>query len=378
MHMRRRAAAAVLALPLALLAACGDDDEPGGSTDTTVAGTDATGTDATDTDTTATGEAATEEVLTVYSGRDPELVEEIIDLFEEETGIRVFTRYGSSAEMGAQLLEEGERTPADVFYSQEVGAAGVLARAGLLTELPQATIDRVAPRFQPGEENLWVGVTGRSRVIAYNPATLESLGLEVPTGVLDLTDPSYAGHVGWVPDNAGFQAFVTGFRVSQGEDAVRAWLEAMVANGAERVGSNGVTLAAVEAGEKPIGLINHYYWAQAGAEAGDFEGQAARLVFPAGDDPGGLVNATAVGITTRGADNPAALLFVDFLLSDAVQALIAETLLEYPVVPGVPGPDAQSDLIPALDDLEGPDLDLTDLDDLEGTQALLRELGLIE
>ena len=388
---------AALAALLLLVGACGGDDgQPETATDAPTPESAATpdeeptadGDATADEASPAADEAATEDeaaaddegaaTLTIYSGRDPELIEQIIDLFEEETGVQVFTRYGNSAEMSAQLLEEGDRTPAEVFYSQEVGAIGVLARAGLLAPLPDATIERVAPRFRPGEEHLWVGVTGRSRVIAYNPDVLAEAGVDVPAGVLDLTDPAYEGLVAWVPDNAGFQAFVTGFRVSRGEDAARAWLEAMIANGAQRIAGNSGTLEAIEAGDQALGLINHYYWGRATEELGGLDEQTARLVFPAGDDPGGLVNATAVGITATGADNPAARQFVDFLLSDEVQALFASELFEYPVVPGVPGPETQSELIPALDELEGPDLDLTDLDDLEGTQALLRELGLID
>ena len=158
------------------------------------------------------------ESLTVYSGRDEELIQPIIDVFAEATGADVEVRYGSSAEMGAALMEEGDRTPADVFYSQEVGALGMLAKEGLLVELPEATTELVDERFRPAEGTEWVGVTGRSRVIVYNRDLVD----EPPTGVLELTDPAYEGQVAIVPGNAGFQAFITAFRVSEGEDEARA------------------------------------------------------------------------------------------------------------------------------------------------------------
>ena len=89
--------------------------------------------------------------LTVYSGRDEELIQPVIDAFAEATGADVEVRYGSSAEMGAALMEEGDRTPADVFYSQEVGALGMLAKEGLLAPLPEATTELVDERFRPAE-----------------------------------------------------------------------------------------------------------------------------------------------------------------------------------------------------------------------------------
>ena len=121
------------------------------------------------------GDASGEEegaVFTLYSGRDEELVQPLIDQYAEETGVEIDVRYGDSAEMAAQLLEEGEGTPADVFYSQEVGAIGALAKADLLGELPEEVVSLADERFQPAEGSDWVGVTGRSRVIVYNPCLL--------------------------------------------------------------------------------------------------------------------------------------------------------------------------------------------------------------
>lgn len=360
MHLARRYAFLAVFPLVVLLAACGSDDD-----DSSPSSDDPT------TEESSTGDAEANEgsdeggSLTLYSGRDEELLQPIIDAFTAETGIEVEVRYGNSAEMGAQLLEEGDGTPADVFYSQEVGAVGVLAEAGLLAELPDEVVDTVDERFQPGEGNAWVGVTGRSRVIVYNPDLVDA-----PAGVEELVEPEYAGQVAIVPDNAGFQAFVTGFRVSEGEDAARAWLEGLLANDPiTDIESNGDVLEAVESGEVPIGLINHYYWARDERQPD----MTSQLVFPEGDDPGGLVNATAAAITAGSADDPDALALIEFLLSEEGQTTFVEETFEYPVVEGIADPEG----IPALDDLQGPDLDLTDLESLEETQALLTELGLL-
>jgi iron(III) transport system substrate-binding protein len=338
-----------LVLSLALVAgACGGDD-------------DTTATTAPD----GGGAAGENGSLVVYTGRDEELVQPLIDAFEEESGVSVEVRYGNSAELGAALLEEGDATPADVFYSQEVGAIGALAKADLLAELPEEVVDQVDERFQPGSDNLWVGVTGRTRVIAFNPEVVD----EAPTGTAELVEPEYSGQVAIAPGNAGFQAFVTAFRVSEGEDAARDWLEALVANDVEIYESNSDILDAVDAGDVGVGLINHYYYARQLDER-EF---TAELVFPEGDDPGGLVNATAVGILAGAADNPSALELVEYLVSEAGQEYFVGETYEYPVVDGVDDPEG----VPALDELEGPALDLTDLDSLEETQAMLTEVGLL-
>lgn len=348
--LRRFRLLAPLVLALALMgAACSSSDESS--------------------DTTAAQSGDSDEKLVVYSGRDEELVQPLIDKFAEETGITVDVKYGNSAEMGAQLLEEGDKTPADVFLTQEVGAAGVLANAGLLSELPTEVVETVEPRFRPGDGNNWVGVTGRARVIVYNPELVAEA--DVPAGVLDLTDPKYKGDVAWVPSNAGFQAFITGFRASEGDEAASKWLDGMIANEPQVFEKNGEVLTAVNEGRVPMGLINHYYWAREAPELGD--ALVAKLVFPEGEDPGGLVNATAVAITKKGESNPASLKFVEFLLSEEGQTYFVEETYEYPVASGIKQPEG----VPPLSELQGPQIDLTDLESLEATQALLTEKGLL-
>src|SRR5690606_34337495 len=293
-------AAIGLALVMALTAAaCGDDDGDSGDGD---------------------GGDGEQRTLELYSGRDEELVGPLVEAFEEQSGVKVNVRYGNSAELGAALLEEGERTSAEVFYSQEVGAIGVLAKADLLAPLPTEVVERVDERFRPKEGTDWVGITGRSRVIVMNPELVD----DPPTSVLDLTDPKYKGQVAWVPSNASFQSFITAFRVSRGEDAARQWLEDMKANDAQVYESNGDVLDAVENGAIGLGLINHYYWARMVPEVGGVENMKSQLIFPEGDDPGALVNATAAAITKNGADNPAALEFIEFLLSEEGQLRFVE------------------------------------------------------
>ncbi|CAN5759992.1 iron ABC transporter substrate-binding protein [soil metagenome] len=366
---------------LAALTACSDDDSASGGSEPPVEGeaaecsapgistediTDETPAETADPEPFEADPALDGESITLYSGRDLELIQPIIDRFSEVTGIDVEIRDGDSSEMAAQLLEEGDSTPADVFYSQEVGATGVLAKADLLSELPDEIIEQVDERFRPGSDNAWVGVTGRTRVIAYNPELVE----ERPDCVLALTDEQYRGDVAIVPSNAGFKAFMTGFRVQEGDDEARAWLEAMGANEAiTEFESNGDVLDAVDAGDVPIGLINHYYWAR----SENRDTLNAQLVFPTGDDPGGLVNATAVGVMAGSADDPASLALVEYLLSAEGQTTFVEETYEYPVVDGVADPEG----VPPLDELEGPALDLTDLDSLEETEAMLTDMGLL-
>lgn len=336
--------AGLSAAALLATAACGSDEEPGEG-------------------------ASSSEGLVVYSGRNETLIAPLLEQFTQATGIEVTPRYGGSAELAAQLLEEGERTPADVFLSQDAGALGALQEAGDLEALPQATLDRVPAKYRSGE-GVWVGTSGRSRVLVYNPELVPAASL--PTSVFDLTGPAYKGKVGFAPTNASFQAFVTGMRVSAGEERTKQFLTDFAANEPQSFDGNVAVLEAVDSGTIPFGLINHYYLYERAAEAGGLDEVTARNYLFPGTDPGSLVNVAGVGIL-EGKQSADAQAFVDFLLSEQGQEFFAQETKEYPLVAGVD--DAVDDL-PPLEELGGPDVDLSDLESLDETLALLDEVGL--
>jgi iron(III) transport system substrate-binding protein len=307
--------------------------------------------------------------FTLYSGRNETLVGPLIDEYAEETGITVDTRYGGTGELAATILEEGEDTPASLFFSQDAGALGLLADEGRFAALPSELLERVEERFRD-PEGRWVGVSGRARVLAYNTDTLAEDDL--PTSVRELTDPSWAGRVGWAPENASFQAFITAFRLIDGEDAVRSWLEAMIANGTVNFGDSNISIVqAIGNGEIDAGLVNHYYVYAVGREEG--EGFPVANHFFAAGDPGSLINVAGIGLIEGAEEADAALAFADYLLSDEAQEYFATQTFEYPLIEGVAAPEG---LVP-LNEISHPDIELGDLADLRGTLELLSEVGLV-
>ena len=308
------------------------------------------------------------ETLTVYSGRSKTLVGPLLDQFAEETGINIRVRYADTAELAATILEEGRNSPADVFFAQDAGALGALAAEGMLTSLPRDLLDRVPAPFR-SPDGLWIGISGRARVVAYNTERVSPD--ELPDSILDFTDPKWRGRIGWAPTNASFQAFVTALRVLEGDDVAREWLEGIEANDPKEYPSNTAALQAVGAGEVDVAFVNHYYLFRFLAEEG--EDFPVRNYYPKGGDPGALVNVAGVGVLVTSDQRDLALRFIDFLLSPEAQQYFAEETFEYPMVEGVA---VHPDLVP-LSEIEQPPIDLSDLADLEGTLDLLRETGVL-
>lgn len=209
--------------------------------------------------------------------------------------------------MAAQL-EEGEGTKADLFFSQDAGALGALAKAGRLQALPDATTSKVQEGFAD-PAGLWVATSARARVIAYDPAQApEATSMTTVDAVLD---PKYKGKVGFVPTNASFQSFVTALRVSKGEAGAKAWLEAFKANEPKAYDNNILVLDAVDSGQVALGLVNHYYWYERVAEKGA-DAVNAKIHFLDANDPGALINVAGAGVLA-GSQSEAATKAADFL-----------------------------------------------------------------
>jgi iron(III) transport system substrate-binding protein len=304
--------------------------------------------------------------LVVYSGRSESLVGPIIEQFGEISGIDVKVKYGGTAELAATLREEGDNTPADVFFAQDPGGLGAVKE--MLSPLPQ-DITSLVPEWARASESEWVGISGRARVVVYNTNNVPIADL--PAELTDLTDPKWKGRIGWAPANGSFQTMVTAMRSAWGEDITRQFLSDLKANDPKEFPKNTPIVAATAAGEIDVGLVNHYYLHRFIQEDGEDFG--ARNHFMKGDGPGSLVMVAGAGILKQSDNRENAEKFLRFMESTVAQQYFASQTFEYPLVEGI----NTHRLLPPIAELNGPDIDVADLVDLAGTQSLLRDLGII-
>jgi iron(III) transport system substrate-binding protein len=311
--------------------------------------------------------AAFADELTIYSGRGEALVAPIIAQFEAETGIKANVRYAGTSELATLLQEEGEKSPADVFWAQDGGALGAISK--LFADLPAEVNEGVGAAFR-NVNNKWAPTSGRSRVLVYSKERVQDADL--PQSIDELTNEKYKGRVAWAPTNGSFQAFVTAYRVAHGDDAAKKWLEGMIANDAKVYRNNGTQIEAIANGEVDFGLVNNYYLGR--YLANDAKFPVTQTHFAAGDI-GNLLNVAGAGVVASSKNQENARKFIDYLLSTTAQQYITSQGNEYPVIPGV---IANPTLEPFDKLLEiSPKIDIDQISDLEGTLALLREVGLL-
>lgn len=327
--------------------------------------------------------------LVIYSGRSQALVDSLVEQYQDQSDVPVRVRYGSDTQLQAALQEEGDQSPADVFWANTTGALGNAVNNDQLATLPDSILDR-AERFTPSNDR-WTPVTTRFRVLAYNTEAVDSTDL--PDSVTDLPEmDELEGRVGWTPAYSSFQDFVTALRLTEGEEAARTWLDDMQDLDPNSYTSNTPMIEALAAGEIDVALTNHYYVLRLkhGGGEGEYEGdeeeeeeeeESTRPSAPVetyrfGDgDAGNLALVTGAGVLQTSEQSEAANDFLRFLLSEEAQSYAANQVNEYPVVSGTEVPGYMLSVEQAL--ALSPDFELDQLRERDPTLELLRDVGLL-
>ena len=338
MRLRVLATTALAALIAITLSACGDD--PGKS----------------------------ERFITVYNAQHEELLDELAPKFTKATGIDVKLRHGKDFELGNQLVEEGDRTPADVFLTENSPAMSLVESKGLFAPVDQTTLDRIPEQYRPASGE-WTGFVARSTVLVYDKDAVQQA--ELPDSILDLAKPEWKDRTSFSPSGADFQAIVSAVLQLEGEKATQRWLEGIAENGSVYQGNN-VVMNSVNDSQVDTGIIYHYYWYRDQKEAGANSNDSA-LHFFGNEDPGAFISVSGAGVLKASKKQKDAQRFVDYLTDvDGQQALADSYALEYPL-------NAEVELAPPvkpLSELEPPKVDVSALNGPKVIQ-MMQKAGLL-
>jgi iron(III) transport system substrate-binding protein len=282
-------------------------------------------------------------VLVVYSAQHPETTAAIVQAFTKQTGIKVQLKNDDEDLLTAQVEQEGDRSPADVFYTENSNWLQQLGDRGMLAKVAAATLARVPARDSASNGD-WLGVSGRFSALIYNPSKISAS--QLPTSALGLANPRYRGKLELAPAETDFWPVIVSIVRARGKATALAWLNGLKANAGadDNAPDNETVVGDVSNGVAAIGLINHYYYYRIRSEmaAGSFH---AKLRWFAPRDPGYVEDISGAGILQSAPHPAAAQRFLAFLASRTGQRVIAHSAsFEYPLVAGVA---ANSQLPPA-------------------------------
>lgn len=311
--------------------------------------------------------AAQAQTLTLYSGQHEKTTQAIVDAFTKATGIQVKIRAGNSIQLANQIIEEGRRSPADVFYSEESPPVAALAERDMLAQLPQETLEQVRETYR-ATDGTWTGVTARCRVTVFNPDLIDES--ELPTSIMDMATEAWKDRVAFVPTSGAFQQQIVAIKHLLGRDAALDWLKGLKKYG--RIYNNNMAaMRAVERGEIATALVNNYYWYIVAREQG-VENMKSRLHFSGPQDPGALITVSAAGVLKTAKNIDAAQKLIAFMTSIEGQKVYASGVAEWPMNPAV---ESEFDIKP-FDELQPPAVNPANLGGAEETLHLRREAGL--
>ena len=285
--------------------------------------------------------AAAAEELVVYSGRKDQFVEPVIEAFTEATGIKVLLHSGKATALLNKLQIEGARTEADLYLSNDAGNLEKGSEMGLFHAIDSKIVDQI-PAALRAEDNTWVGLSARARVLVVNT---EAKDLDWVKSVFDLADPRLDGRLAITHSaNESYIAGVTVYQEVAGDAKVESWLKGMKDNvDGDVFNKHSKTVAAVAEGKKDIGLVNHYYIYRHMAKNPN---DPIKVVMPdQGKDGMGVAwNVAGIAISKHSDKKAAAEKFVSFLVSEEGQKVFAEANSEYPTREGVA---AAAEVVPA-------------------------------
>jgi iron(III) transport system substrate-binding protein len=300
----------------------------------------------------ACGTSSSKGSITLYSGQHEQTTDSLIAGFEKLTGITVNVRFNDEDTFADEIVTEGTKSPADVFYTENSPVLEYLQDKHLLASLPTSTLSRTPSKFDSPQGD-WIGVSARVSVLIYNPTLIAKSKL--PTSILQLADPKYAGELAFAPGETDVQPIITSVLRTYGRARALAWLEGIKANSSGHV------------------YADQYYWYRLRAELGT-SGTVSKITYFAAHDPGYVLDVSGAAVLKSSTHKALARKFIAFLVSKQGQEIIAHSIsFEYPIASGVSTIQPET----PFNQLQPNAITIPELGNGSAAIALLRAAGLL-
>ena len=268
--------------------------------------------------------------LTVYTSRQPQLIEPIVEQFTNETGIKVNLLSGNAQELMERIDIEGEDSPADIFMTVDAGVLWQAAERDILAKIDSEILNENIPAHLRDSKNEWFGLSKRARTIVFSSDQFKDNDF---SSYEDLADPKWKGKLCLrtskkVYNRSLIASMIDAYGFDKSKEVVSGW----VSNLATEVFSNDTNaLKAVSSGQCGVTIVNTYYLARL---LDDPEYNNLSLFWANQSDRGVHVNISGAGVVKTSKNKKNAVLFLEYLSSSKAQDFYASANKEYPVLIG--------------------------------------------
>ena len=268
--------------------------------------------------------------LTIYTSRQPQLIEPIVEKFSLETGIKVNFLSGNAQELMERIDVEGDNSPADIFMTVDAGVLWQAAERDIFKSTNSKILEENIPSYLRDPEKRWFGLSKRARTIVYSNDQFNDNDFSTYE---DLADPKWKGKLCLrtskkVYNRSLMASMIDTYGFEKAKEVVTGW----ISNLATEVFSNDTNaLKAVSSGQCGLTIVNTYYLARL---LDDPQYNNLTLFWANQNDRGVHINISGAGIVKTSKNKEAATLLLEYLSSEEAQDFYASANKEYPVLAG--------------------------------------------
>ena len=276
---------------------------------------------------------ATAGELNIYSYRNQQLLQPLLDAYAEKTGT-VFNIVHAPKGLAQRLEAEGASSPADIVLTVDVSRIAELKALGLLARLDSPIINARVPSWLRDADDRWTALSTRARIVVTSKQRVAEAAIE---RIEDLAEPRWAGRICSRKGSHVYnRALLASLIAHHGEEAAEEWAEALVNNLARKPqGNDRAQAKAIYAGQCDVAIMNAYYYGAMKSNTRNPEqrdwADALRLVYLNQSDRGQHINITGGGIVKTSRRTAEARAFLEWLTGEQAQHIYARQNFEFPV-----------------------------------------------
>ena len=280
--------------------------------------------------------------VNLYTARHYDADRMLYAAFKEATGVEVRALTGNAEQLLERMRTEGDATEADLFVSADAGNLWRVKEAGLLQNVTSPTLEQNVPARLRDPEGAFWGFSKRARIIVYRK---DAVRPEEVAAFDQLATPRFRGQIVARSSSNTYQLSTLASRIERlGSENAQAWAAGVRANFArDPQGSDTDQIRAVAAGEAQASFCNHYYYLRLTRSEDPADRQVVErvgFVFPDQAGAGTHINISGGGVARYAKRPGRAKQFLEWLVSDEAQNMLAPVNVEFPVRPEIaPAPD---------------------------------------
>ena len=275
--------------------------------------------------------------VNIYTSRHYDADDLLYEQFTKKTGIKVNIISGKGSALIERLKAEGANSPGDVFFTVDAGNLANFQKQGYLQPIQSEAIKQVVPVELRGENDEWVAVAKRARVIFYNPELVDENEIK-NINYEDLSKDTWKGKIVIrSSSNMYNQSLVSSLISNLGIEKTEEWAKGLVSNLSRKPqGNDRSQIMAVANKKASIAIANTYYIGiMLSGKGGQDQLNAAnkvKIAFPNQGNRGTHINVSGGGVLKYSPNRENAEKFLEFLLSREAQNHIVNNTFEYPVL----------------------------------------------